>query len=76
VAFHLYDSGCGEGLASRLRLALLPPLMISTTYDYAPASGISWECHLASTPSTQQPVYDVGIVEAMKAKWFIERESG
>jgi hypothetical protein len=50
--------------------------MISTTYDYAPASGISWECHLASTPSTQQPVYDVGIVEAMKAKWFIERGSG
>jgi hypothetical protein len=43
--------------------------MISPTYDYlyAPASEISWECHLASTPSTQQPVYDVGIVEAMKA---------
>jgi hypothetical protein len=33
--------------------------------------------HLASPLSIEQPVYDVGFVEAMKAaKWFIERGSG
>jgi hypothetical protein len=44
-------------------------------YASARESVENW--HLASPPSTQQPVYDLGFVEAMKkSKWFIERGSG